>query len=298
MDRGATQLTRSAQAGRFAADLTVSGVEDALHDFFGTVHLADDPASALEAKVTIDLHRVIIWSGKTEIGSWPHQKIKVSREKDGIHLEADGETLILELEKDEAFLDLLGVGAEGASERSDKRSRRKPTLMPEPPPGAPQGSRSSYVGEQSRSTRFQELRRQAAASYPDDTTLRRSVAAILLAAAAATLLGAVLTWGTGRILDPGSFPIDRTLAAVAGIAALLGLYLGYFDGQRAVGAAIAMAAGVVLLVILVLAARGAHLGYGFLLTVIGAQALVAAGALGVSDYGAKNRSGGDAADEE
>lgn len=268
-----------------------------MHDFFGTVHLADDQDSALEAKVTVDLHRVIIWSGKTELGSWPHQKIKVTREKDGIHLDADGEILILNLAKDQSFLDLLGVGTEEVPQRSGRRSRKQPTLMPEPPPGAPAGARSSYVGEQNRSTRFQELRRQAAASYPDDTMLRRSVAAVLLAGAVAVLVGAVLTWGTGRIFDPGAFPLDRVLAGMAGVAGLLGLYLGYIDAQRAVGAAISIAAGAVLIAILVFAARAAHLGYGFLLTVIGAQAMIAAGVLGVSEYGAKRRSGEEPGDE-
>jgi hypothetical protein len=264
-----------------------------LHDFFGTVHLENDPESELEAKVTVDLHRVIIWSGKTEIGSWPHQKLTVTREKDGVHLEADGETLVLNLEKDQAFLALLGFEAEDASGRRGKRSGKQPTLMPEPPPSAPQGSKASYVGDQSRSARFQELRRQAAASYPDDTTLRRSIAAVLIAGAALTLIGAILTWGAARLGDPGTFPIERVLAGVAGVAGLLGVYLGYVDAQRSVGAALAIAAGTVLIVLLVISARAAHVGYGFLLAGIGAEVLVAAGVLGVSDLGAKRRSGGE-----
>lgn len=260
-----------------------------MQDFTGTVHLAAEPEAVLDARVTVDLNRVLIRAADAEIGSWPHADVDVKKVKDEIHLTADGETLILQLENGAFFLDLLGVSDQEPPARGRRRRAKKPVLMPEPPPPAPEGSRSSYVGDDASASSFRDLRSKAAASYPDETKLHNRLALGLLIAAALILAGAALTWGSARLMDPGSFPIGRILAGFGGVAGLVGLYLATFDTRRETGSAVAIAAGGVVLIVMYLYTRAAHLGFGFMLALLGSIALIVIGAVGMSEAGAAVR---------
>ena len=252
-----------------------------MHDFHGTVHLASEPDAALEAKVTVDLNRVLIRSGDHEIGSWPHHDVSISKVDDVVHMVADGETLVLELDKADFLLDLLGVDEAKSSSRGRRRRRKKPELMPEPPPPAPEGTRSSYVEPEPGTAAFGDLRSKAAASYRDDSKLGSALAIGLLVASLLLLLGAALAWGPTRLLD-GDFPIGRLLAGMGGLAGLVGLYLAFFDQRRVTGSAVAIAAGAVTFAVVFLYAREANLGLGFMLALLGALALIGVGAFGMA----------------
>ncbi len=257
-----------------------------MHDFRGTVHLADEPEAELEAKVTVDLNRVIIRAGDHEIGSWPHADVSVTKVDDLIHLVADGETLILKLEKRDFLLDLLGVDEPPPSGRGRRRRRKKPELMPEPPPPAPAGSKSSYLEHEPDTAAFGELRNKAAASYHEDTKLHNVVAIGLLVACVLVLAGAALTWGSVRLMDTGSFPIGRILAGFGAVAAMVGLYLAFFDERRITGSAVTIAAGGVIFGVMFLYAREANLGFGFMLALVGSLGLIGAGVFGMTELGA------------
>lgn len=259
-----------------------------MHDFSGTVHLADEPEAELDAKVTVDLNRVLIRAGDHEIGSWPHADVSVSKVDDVIHLVADGETLILKLDKGDFLLDLLGA-EEAPPSRGRRRRSKKPVLMPEPPPPPPAGSKASYVDPEPGTAAFGELRSKAAASYPDETKLRNPLAIGLLVACVLLFVGAALTWGSARLMDPGSFPIGRILAGFGGLAGLVGLYLAYFDERRVTGSAVAIAAGGVTFGVMYLYAREANLGFGFMLALVGSLALIGVGGFGLSERGAATR---------
>ncbi|MDJ0923574.1 MAG: hypothetical protein QNJ77_03350 [Acidimicrobiia bacterium] len=261
-----------------------------MHNFTGKVHLANEPDAALDAKVLVDLNRILIRAGDAEIGSWQHNDVRIAKKQDGIHLATEGETLVLQLENGEFFLDLMGVNDDPPYGTKGKRRRKKPELMPEPPPGAPEGSRDKYVADEATSASFDGLRSKAAASYPDDTKLEPKLALILGGAAVLILLGAALNWGAARLFDPGSFPIARALAGFAGLTGLIGLYFAYFDRERLTGSALAISAGGVLLVILYFYTRAAQLKLGFVLALVGAVGLIYVGVIGMSEKGAAARS--------
>jgi hypothetical protein len=260
-----------------------------VHDFTGTVHLADEPDTILDAKVTVDLKRVLIRADDAEIGSWPHSDVDIERTPEGIYLVADGETLVLNLENSGFFLDLLGANDAPASGRGKRRRRKKPVLMPEPPPAAPEGSKAKYVADESTVSSFSGLRTKAAASYGDDTKLHHWLAWGLAAAVILVLAGSALTWGSARLLDPGSFPIARVLAGFGGLSAAIGLYFAFFDGQRVNGSAVTIAAGTIVLAILYFYMRAAQLKLGFVLTLFGSIALIAIGAVGMSNLGSESK---------
>lgn len=260
--------------------------KETVNDFQGTVHLAKEPDSQLKVIVSVNVGRITIRAGDAELGSWKHEDVTITRSGDVIHLTADDETLILSLAQQDSFLDLLGVNE---AETTPRPRRKKPVMMPDPPPPAPRGSRAKYVADDALSSSFDELRRQAAASYPDDTKLNRSVALALAGAAVMVLVGSFLTWGSIRLLDPGSFPLERALTGVAGLAAAVGAYLAYFDRRRVIGSALALSAGVAAMVVVYMYARSAHLGLGFILTALGALTLAGLAGWGISSHGAAAR---------
>jgi hypothetical protein len=242
-----------------------------VHDFYGTVRLLDEPDAALDAKVTLDLNRVSIRAGDAEIGSWPHADVVLKKVEDGLHLSADGETLLLDLENGDFFMDLLGVNDD------PKPTRKRRTKKTKAAPVA--------AADVSPPDSFGDLRTKAAAAYLEDSKLHHWLAIGMAAAAVFILIGAALNWGPFRLLDPGSFPIGRMLAGFAALGGLVGLYFAYFDSNRITGSAIAISAGVITFVVMYFYAGAAHLGIGFMLAVLGAIGLIVVGALGMSSRG-------------
>ncbi len=231
-----------------------------MHDFYGTVFLINEPDTVLDAKVTVDLNRIVIQADGTEIGAWRHADVDVKQVKGQIRLKADGETLVLKLEGQDFFLDLLGVEE---PEPSSRRRKAKP----------------DYSKERRSPLSLANVKEMALDAGADQ--IERRLAIAMAVAALAILGGAALTWGPFRLMDPGSFPIGRMLAAFGGLGGLLAVYLAYFDRSRATGSAAAVAAGIVTFVIVYLYARSARLGIGFVVVLLGSQALVTVGVLGL-----------------
>jgi hypothetical protein len=61
--------------------------------------------------VVIDLRddRLGITSGDVEIGDWSRQEVRVNADTDGIHLRAEGEEIVLDLERDAEFAIEIGL---------------------------------------------------------------------------------------------------------------------------------------------------------------------------------------------
>jgi hypothetical protein len=222
--------------------------------FTGTAYLLEDPDSVFAAEVDLDLNRITVKADGTEIGSWKQAEILVAKAKDRVHLTADGETLVLDLEGRDFFLDMV-----------DNQEPR------------PTGSRRRRATETEHRKPFSlaDIKTQMLEERADQ--IDRRLALLMLVAAAAILFGAALTWGPFRILDPGGFPTGRLLAAFGGLGGLLAVYLAYVDRSRVTGAAAAIAAGTVTFCIMYLYARAAGLGVGFVLAFLGSQALTTAG---------------------
>jgi hypothetical protein len=233
-----------------------------VNEFAGNTYLLDDPDTVLDARVKVDLSNITVMADGTEIGKWKHDEVKASRVGNLIHLRANGETLVIAVDDPSFLLDLLGV--ETPPEPTGRRRRRKSNEYEQP-------GRNAFSLANLKNEIIEE----------QTTRLDRRLAVLMAVAAAAILLGAALSWGPFRILDPGGFPIGRLLAAFGGLGGLVGLYLAYFDRSRVTGSAAAIAAGVVTFAVMYIYARSARLGIGFMLAMLGAQGLVAAGVLGM-----------------
>ena len=230
--------------------------------FTGTAHLLDDPDGVFNAEVDLDLNNITVKADGTEIGTWKQAQLSVARAKDQVHLTADGETLVLDLDQRDFFLDMLGV-----EEPKPSQSRR-------------QHSRTANFEEEGHKPfSLADIKREMLETTAQQ--IDRRLAMFMGGAAVVILIGAALTWGPFRILDSGGFPIGRLLAAFGGFGGLLAVYLAYFDKSRFTGSAAAAAAGIVTLCIMFLYSRSAHLGVGFMLALLGAQALATAGLVGI-----------------
>lgn len=234
-----------------------------MHEFIGTTYLLTEPNTILDARVKVDLSTIAVLADGTEVGSWRHDEVQASRVDKVVHLTASGETLVLELEDPGFLLDLLGVDDPGPAGK--KRKRAQP----------------NYSSD-SKHTPFSLADPKTEVLEDNSGRLDRRLAILMGAAAAVILLGAALSWGPFRILDPDSLPIGRLLAGFGGLGGLLALYLAYFDRSRVAGSAAAIAAGVVTFAIVYIYARSARLGIGFILALLGSQALVAVGVVGMT----------------
>ncbi len=253
-----------------------------MHDFHGTVFLLDNPDSVIDAKVTVDLNRIVIRMDDAEIGSWLHSDVEIKPVEDRVHLVADGETLVLALDGQDFFQDLLGV-----SEPEQKKSRRQQRQ---------QRKQVDYEAERRTTFSLANLKEQALADSADPIDKR--IAIVMGLGAALVLAGAALTWGPFRFMEPGSFPIGRVLAAYGGLGGLIGLYLAYFDRNGISGSAAAISAGIVTFCVIFAYTRVARLGIGFVLTLLGSQALIAAGAAGIMSHGRREDAGDEPAGGE
>jgi hypothetical protein len=234
-----------------------------VHEFAGTTYLLNEPDAILEARVKVDLSTIAVVADGTEVGNWKHDEVKASRVDKVVHLTAGGETLVLELDDPGFLLDLLGVDDPGPAGKRRKRAR------------------PDYASD-SRHTPFSLADPKTEVLEENSGRIDRRLAILMGVAATVILLGAALSWGPVRILDPGSFPIGRLLAGFGGLGGLLALYLAYFDRSRVTGSAAAIAAGVVTFAIAYIYSRSAGLGIGFMLALLGSQALVAVGVVGMT----------------
>jgi hypothetical protein len=241
-----------------------------MQDFYGTMHIADQPESQLDAKVTVTIDRVSIQSHDTEIGTWPHRAVEAHKTGKDIYLTADGETLVLTLGNGDFFMDLLTMDDPSPPTKRRRGSRLAAeieswkTESESPPPGA------SLFDAAATSTHV-----------AGDGRLSTPLAIGLIVATMLILAGAAMTWGSARLFDPGGFPIARALAGFGGVAGLLAIYLAYFDRRRFTGAAVAVATGIVVFGIVLVYMRAARLGLGFLLSMFGSIGLIVVGTLAI-----------------
>ncbi len=222
--------------------------------FHGSVRLEADPASAVRALVEIGPDEIVLYAGDAEIGRWARDAVSVNQTGTSFLFHADDERLVLEMDEAAAFRAAVGaIEADGASEAA-----------------------AAAGGDDEPSGGFDRLRKASAGTYTEDNVLVRPLGLALAVAGAVLVLGAVLSWGPARIISDG-FPLARVLAALAGIAALVGAYLGLFAEQRVNGGWLAVGASVVALVVLYFSAREAGIRLGYLIAFVGALAVLAVG---------------------
>ena len=120
---------------------------------------------------------------------------------------------------------------------------------------------------------------------PDETPLDGRLSWALLGAAGILFLGAILDWGPVRLTD-SNFPIGRVLVVLAGFTAFAAAYLGLALEKRRDVALVGILSGVIAVMVIVMFARRAGIGYGFIVTNLGAVAVISISVAALSHLGA------------
>ena len=80
-----------------------------MSSYQGLLRMVGDDGPGLP--ITIDLRddRLAINAGDSAIGDWTRDELRIMAENDGIHIRAEGEEIVLELERDAEFAVEVGL---------------------------------------------------------------------------------------------------------------------------------------------------------------------------------------------
>ncbi len=77
--------------------------------YSGTLRMPDDTGLSLGVQIDLSESRLRVSAGDSEIGDWHLDDILVKAEDDGFHLRAEGEEVILRVDRDAEFAVDLGL---------------------------------------------------------------------------------------------------------------------------------------------------------------------------------------------
>lgn len=77
--------------------------------FEARLKMYGDAGPPLGVAVQVSDGRMHVKSGETEVADWPIEDIRVSALKDGFHIRAEGEDVVLEVDDDARFAVELGL---------------------------------------------------------------------------------------------------------------------------------------------------------------------------------------------
>lgn len=160
-------------------------------------------ADVIEAEFHVDTDRLEIQTGSDQLGSWPLDELKVERRGDGIHLDLDGEDVVVSVPDVEAFVSEVAPSRRHKSKHAKKRRRpdSKASREAKPPKAAKDGPGlpARLAGILARLAGMKEIFfRENWTRWLSDTTVRWSIASgtvvvfALLALFATNTLGMIL----------------------------------------------------------------------------------------------------------
>ncbi len=292
--------------------------------FRGLLEVEGDPMSNVVADVAVSGSELRLSSAGSEIGTWALNDVTIEESEGAFRIVAEGESLILRLNDAKRFASAVGLWLSPTFEDdlTPVVIPKPPTLSPspipavEPPESAepsdvaepPDTAESSDSPEPPDTAGSSDSPEPAATAEPapepadlgfaeEDASsieeagdggepLTRQLSWALAGAAALLFLGAVLDWGSFRLTNT-NFPIARVLIVVAAFAGVAASYLGFAQEKRRDVTVVAALSGLISVLVLLLYARRAGIGYGFIVTILGTVAMITIIALVLSDFGSE-----------
>lgn len=77
--------------------------------YSGTLRMPGDAGLSLGVQIDLSESRIRVVAGDSEIGDWHLDDVLVKAEEDGFHLRAEGEEVILRVDRDAQFAVDLGL---------------------------------------------------------------------------------------------------------------------------------------------------------------------------------------------
>lgn len=75
----------------------------------GSLRMVGEDGPGLAVVIDLRGDRLGIRAGEVEIGDWSREEVRINADTDGIHLRAEGEEVVLDLEKDAEFAVEVGL---------------------------------------------------------------------------------------------------------------------------------------------------------------------------------------------
>ena len=251
--------------------------------FRGNLEVESDPGSSVVADVEVAEGRITMTASGSPIGEWELNDISIEEENGAFRIIAEDEVLLLHLGDFKRF-----AGTVGVSIAPRAQEELVPTVSATPAQRAPVDARRIADEPLDMLSSEEEVPGSPPAPHtpgPDESPLARGLSWALAGAAAILFLGAILDWGPVRLTN-SNFPIGRLLIVLAGFAAFAAGYLGLALEKRRDVALVAILSGIISVMVIVMYARRAGIGYGFIVTILGAVAVISTSVLALSHLGA------------
>ena len=187
--------------------------------FRGLLEVEGEADSTVISDVEVAEGRITFQAGGSELGNWNLNDIKIEPGEDSFRIEADDEVLILRVRDAKRFA--ATVGSDLPNSESDDLHLLTP--VPTAKPVAPQNDLSALLADDSDAGN-RGLSDKRLTKGPNETHLARPLAWGLAGGAALLFIGAFFSWGPSRLAGR-SFPMERYLVGVAGLAAVASTYL-------------------------------------------------------------------------
>jgi hypothetical protein len=239
--------------------------------FRGILSIEGEPNSELTADVNVADGRLTIRVRGVEIGDWALNDVTIEQAGEAFRVLAEDGALLLRFNDQKRFAGHVGLRVAAAYDVPAPAETARP---PVPPPPSPMPAPEAPPE-----------RRTSPVPGPDESPLARALSWALVGTAGIFFLGALLDWGPVRLTN-SNFPLGRLLVVLAGFAAFAAAYLGLALEKRRDVALVAMMSGLIAVLVVIFYARRAGIGYGFIVTIFGAVAVISISVLALSRLGA------------
>ena len=253
--------------------------------FRGLLEVEGEADSTVISDIEVAEGRITFQAGGSELGDWNLNDIKIELGEDSFRIEADDEVPILRVRDAKRFA--ATVGSDLPNSESDDLHLLTP--VPTAPPVAPQNDLSALLADDSDAD-DRAVADKRSTKGPTETHLARPLAWGLAGGAALLFIGAFFSWGPWRLAGR-SFPMERFLVGVAGLAAVASTYLALAQEKRRDVALVAMLSAFIAAVTAVLYAAEAGIGAGYLITIVAGVAVATISVLSLTRFGAPSEDG-------
>lgn len=80
-----------------------------MSSYEGSLRMVGETGPGIPVVIDLRDDRVGITAGDIEIGDWTREEVRINADVDGIHVRAEGEEVVLELERDAEFALEVGL---------------------------------------------------------------------------------------------------------------------------------------------------------------------------------------------
>lgn len=261
--------------------------------FRGLLEVEGETDSSLMTDVDVSAGHIALFAHGSEIGRWDLNDVTIAEHDGAFRISTSDGVVLLHLNDPKRFAGTVGVTLSPSFDEefepavpvvADKIPAVEPPLESDQP--------QESVVAASPPPQAPEISEPTKQNGSDATPLAKHLSWSLVGAAAILFVGGLLSWGPVRLTN-SNFPLERLLVVLAAFGTVAAAYLGLALEKRRDVALVAMISGVIAVLVIVMFARRAAIGWGFIVTILGAVAVFSVSILALSSLGAPPETSND-----